>query len=110
MLVTRMLSMVALALCVAAGGHAQTLSGNDVQLHEGEVVPGAQPSLHDGSGSIRVERSIVGGLAPGQSSAASGLRLDGSTVSVPEPSSGSRYAAVLLGLAALASWRSGKRR
>ena len=96
-----------LALCVAGAVSSETLSGDTVQLHEGEVVPSSVPSLSNESGTLRVERSMLGGLAPGHSTGPSGLQLESSVVAVPEPSSGLQGVAAVLALGLLA-WRRGR--
>jgi MYXO-CTERM domain-containing protein len=51
---------------------------------------------------------MVGGLAPGHSTGPSGLQLESSVVSVPEPSSGLQDVAAVLALLALLAWRRGR--
>ena len=97
-------AFVGLTLCVAGAVSSETLSGDTVQLHEGEVVPSSVPSLSNESGTLRVARSMLGGLAPGHSTGPSGLQLEG-VVAVPEPSSGLQGVAAVLGLLA---WRRGR--
>ena len=101
---------VSLLLCIAGAALSETLSGETVRLHEGEVVSSSVPTLTNDAGTVRVERSMVGGLAPGQSTAASGLRLDGGVVAVPEPSAGVQGVVAMLGLVLLAWWRGRVRR
>ena len=96
---------VSLVLYVAGAALSETLSGETVRLHEGEVVSSSVPTLTNDAGMVRVERSMVGGLAPGQSTAMSGLRLDGGVVAVPEPSAGVQGVVAMLGLGLLAAWR-----
>ena len=96
---------VCLTLCVAGAVSSETLSGSTVQLHEGEVVPSSVPSLSNESGTLRVARSMLGGLAPGHSTGPSGLQLESSVVSVPEPSSALQGVAAVL---ALLAWRRGR--
>ena len=98
-------AFVGLTLCVAGAVSSETLSGSTVEVHEGEVVPSSDPSLSNESGTLRVERSMLGGLAPGHSAGPSGLQLEGSVVSVPEPSSALQGVAAVLGLLA---WRRGR--
>lgn len=97
-------AFVGLALCVAGTVSSETLSGETLQLHEGEVVPSAVPSLSNGSETLQVKRSMVGGLAPGRSTGPSGLQLEGSVAAVPEPSSSPQGSAAVLVLA-LVAWR-----
>jgi hypothetical protein len=94
-------AFVGLTLCVAGPVSSETLSSNTVQLHEGEVFTSSVPSLSNESETLRVARSTVGGLAPGHSTGASGLQLQGSVVAVPEPSSALQGVAAVLGLALL---------
>ncbi len=96
---------VGLVLCVPGAVWSETLAGSTVQLHEGEVVPSSVPSLSNESGTLRVERSMLGGLAPGHSTGPSGLQLESSVVSVPEPSSALQGVAAVL---ALLAWRRGR--
>ena len=99
---------VGLVLCVAGAVCSETLSGDTVQLHEGEVVPSSVPSLSNESGTLRVERSMLGGLAPGHSTGPSGLQLESSVVSVPEPSSALQGVAAVLTVLTLLAWRRGR--
>ena len=101
-------AFVGLTLCVAGAVSSETLSGDTVQLHEGEVVPYSVPSLSNESGTLRVARSVVGGLAPGHSTGPSGLQLESSVVSVPEPSSALQGVAAVLALLALLARRRGR--
>ncbi len=101
---------IGLALSIAGPAGSETLSGENAQLHEGELVSSSVPSLHNGSGSLQVRRSIVGGLAPGHSAGASGLQLEGGVVAVPELGSSLQKMVVLLALVLLAKMRNGVRR
>ena len=92
---------VCLTLCVAGAVSSETLSGSTVQLHEGEVFTSSVPALRNESETLWVARSTEGGLAPGHSTGASGLQLQGSVVAVPEPSSALQGVAAVLGLALL---------
>lgn len=99
-------ALMLLMLCVAGEVSSQTLSGERLQLHEGELVSSSAASLSNVLGTLRVERSTLGGLAPGRSTGLSGLQLEGSVVAVPEPASGLQGVVAALGLGLLA-WRRG---
>ena len=92
-----------LVLGVAGVVSSETLLGTTVQLHEGELVSSSLPTLSNGT--LRVERSMLGGLAPGHSTGPTGLQLEGSVVAVPEPSSGLQGVAAVM---ALLAWRRGR--
>jgi hypothetical protein len=90
-----------LMLLISVSGYSQTLQGTTVELHEGELVPASAEALRNSSGSLRLDRSVVGGLAPGRSVGASGLQLDGSVLAVPEPSLGLQGGAAIVALLGL---------
>ena len=109
-MVVRTLAVVALfglTLGLPEAAWSETLSAENLQLHEGEIVLSAVPFLSDDLGRPRVERSIVGGLAPGHSTAPSGLQLEASVVAVPEPSSGLLGVVAVLSVGLLAYRRNG---
>ncbi len=97
-------AFVGLTFCVAGAVSSETLVGTTVQLHEGELVSSSASSLSNGPETIWVERSMLGGLAPGHSTGPSGLQLEGSVVAVPEPWSGVQGVTAMLVLGAMA-WR-----
>jgi hypothetical protein len=94
-----------LVLSLADFAWAQTLSGIDVQLRDGSIVPAATPLLSNPSQTLNVERGILGQFAAGHSSGASGVQLVGGVLAVPEPGVGLLLASGLLGLLGLARRR-----
>jgi hypothetical protein len=95
----------ALALALAHPAHAETLSGVDVKLEEGSLLPAAASVLSNPSETLRLERGLLGQLAAGRSSGASGVQLTGGLLVVPEPGAVLLWAAGLLGLLALRRMR-----
>jgi hypothetical protein len=87
-----------LALGVAEAVASETLSGEERRLHGGEVVSSSMLFLQNEAQTRRLERSAVGGLAPGRSAAASGLHLEGSIVTLPEPALGLQGVVAMLAL------------
>ena len=100
-LITTTLLVLALALPAAA----ETLSGVDVKLEEGSIVPAAASVLANPSETLRLERGLLGQLGAGRSSGASGVELTGGVLPVPEPGTVLLWAAGLLGLLALGRLR-----
>ena len=88
-------------LALALPAYAETLSGVDVKLEEGSLVPAAAPLLANPSETLRLERGLLGQLGAGRSSGASGVQLTGGVLPVPEPGAVLLWAAGLLGLLAL---------
>ena len=89
------------ALALAIPTYAETISGLDVKLEEGSLVPAAASVLANPSETLRLERSLLGQLGAGHSSGASGVQLTGGVLPVPEPAAVFLWAAGLLGLLAL---------
>ena len=100
-LITTILLVLALALPAAA----ETLSGVDVKLEEGSIVPAAASVIANPSETLRLERGLLGQLGAGRSSGASGVQLTGGVLPVPEPGAVLLWAAGLLGLLALSRLR-----
>ena len=73
------------ALLLATPAISQPLQGDDIQLHEGSIVPAAAPVLENASGTLRLEQGTLGELAPGRSSGPSGTQLQGGGVPLPVP-------------------------
>jgi len=96
---------LALAPALAPPAHAETLSGVDVKLEEGAIVPAAASVLANPSETLRLERGLLGQLGAGRSSGASGVELTGGVLPVPEPGAVLLWAAGLLGLLALSRLR-----
>ena len=96
---------LALAPALAPPAHAETLSGVDVKLEEGAIVPAAASVLANPSETLRLERGLLGQLGAGRSSGASGVQLTGGVLPVPEPGTVLLWAAGLLGLLALSRSR-----
>ena len=94
-----------LALALALPAAAETLSGVDVKLEEGSIVPAAASVLANPSETLRLERGLLGQLGAGRSSGASGVELTGGVLPVPEPGAVLLWAAGLLGLLALSRLR-----
>ena len=94
-----------LALALALPAAAETLSGVDVKLEEGSIVPAAASVLANPSETLRLERGLLGQLGAGRSSGASGVQLTGGVLPVPEPGTVLLWAAGLLGLLALSRSR-----
>ena len=92
-------------LALALPTYAETLSGVDVKLEEGSLVPAAALVLANPSETLRLERSLLGQLGAGHSSGASGVELTGGVLPVPEPGAVLLWAAGLLGLLALSRLR-----
>ena len=92
-------------LALALPAYAETLSGVDVKLEEGSVLPAAASVLSISSETLRLERGLLGQLAAGRSSGASGVQLSGGLLVVPEPGAVLLWAAGLLGLLALRRMR-----
>ena len=92
-------------LALALPAYAETLSGVDVKLEEGSLVPAAAPLLANPSETLRLERGLLGQLGAGRSSGASGVQLTGGVLPVPEPGAVLLWAAGLLGLLALGRLR-----
>ena len=90
-----------LVLAFALPAAAETLSGVDVKLEEGSIVPAAASVLANPSETLRLERGLLGQLGAGRSSGASGVELTGGVLPVPEPGTVLLWAAGLLGLLAL---------
>ena len=88
-------------LALALPTYAETLSGLDVKLEEGSLVPATASVLANPSETLRLERSLLGQLGAGHSSGASGVQLTGGVLPVPEPGAVLLWAAGLLGLLAL---------
>jgi len=88
-------------LALALPTYAETLSGVDVKLEEGSLVPAAALVLANPSDTLRLERSLLGQLGAGHSRGASGVELTGGVLPVPEPGAVLLWAAGLLGLLAL---------
>jgi len=94
-----------LVLALALPATAETLSGVDVKLEEGSIVPAAASVLANPSETLRLERGLLGQLGAGRSSGASGVELTGGVLPVPEPGAVLLWAAGLLGLLALSRLR-----
>jgi len=94
-----------LVLALALPAAAETLSGVDVKLEEGSIVPAAASVLANPSETLRLERGLLGQLGAGRSSGASGVQLTGGVLPVPEPGVVLLWAAGLLGLLALGRLR-----
>ncbi len=92
-------------LALALPAYAETLSGVDVKLEEGSLVPAAASVLANPSDTLRLERSLLGQLGAGHSRGASGVELTGGVLPVPEPGAVLLWAAGLLGLLALGRLR-----
>ena len=92
-------------LALALPTYAETLSGLDVKLEEGSIVPAAASVLANPSETLRLERGLLGQLGAGRSSGASGVVLTGGVLAVPEPGAVLLWAAGLLGLLALSRFR-----
>ena len=99
-------AVLAVVLWTAGTASSQTLFCETTLLHEGQLLPSSATSLTSQSETMRVERPIVGGLAPGRSTGGrTGLQLEGGVIAVPEPGPRLQGAMAVLALLALRSRR-----
>lgn len=80
----RLVTLIA-AVFLAIPATSQPLQGDDIQLHGSSILPAAFPVLENDSGTLRLEQGTLGELAPGRSSGASGIQLQGGGVPLPVP-------------------------
>ncbi|MFP6641620.1 MAG: hypothetical protein VCC04_15355, partial [Myxococcota bacterium] len=83
---------------VAAPAAGETLTGEDIRLHDGSIGPASSTRLSNESGTLHIDQPTLAVLGAGHSTSASGVELHVGVAAVPEPSALWQLAAGALGL------------